>query len=325
MAMNRKAKLITTALGALCMALVPVSVLAAEVRQADVVTIAKEQKVTGNKYYMAGDVTIDGDVDGDVVVFANSLTITGKVTGSVIALANQVEINGAVGGSIRVISLGLHVRGDVGQDITGITGQLALGKEAHVHGIVAYGSSQVNLDGRIDGSRYDILRSRPVVSTADELYALAQSFLAWSLVGVILYSLQGYMGTESLYFSLRTRYLRHFGLGFAAVLFGGACIVFLLLSGIGRILGLCVLAGTMVCALLAVIDSAYALGRMLVFREQPLPNRVTLVFLVGNLILISVLRLPVIFILPLALIMASLGNRLRWFLSIITHERTVHE
>jgi hypothetical protein len=57
-----------------------------------------------NDAIVAGEaVTIDGDVDGDLLILAIDATINGKVTGSVLTTAQTVTVNGEIGGSLYTV------------------------------------------------------------------------------------------------------------------------------------------------------------------------------------------------------------------------------
>jgi len=57
-----------------------------------------------NDAIVAGEnVSIDGDVDGDLLILAIDATINGKVTGSVVTTAQTVTVNGEIGGSLYTV------------------------------------------------------------------------------------------------------------------------------------------------------------------------------------------------------------------------------
>jgi hypothetical protein len=60
--------------------------------------------VEENDAIVAGEtVSIDGDVDGDLLILAIDATINGKVTGSVITTSQTVTVNGEIGGSLYTV------------------------------------------------------------------------------------------------------------------------------------------------------------------------------------------------------------------------------
>jgi hypothetical protein len=60
--------------------------------------------VEENDAIVAGEtVSIDGDVDGDLLILALDATINGKVTGSVVTTSQTVTVNGEIGGSLYTV------------------------------------------------------------------------------------------------------------------------------------------------------------------------------------------------------------------------------
>lgn len=58
-------------------------------------------EVVDNDIVLSGDqVTIDGEVLGDVLAVSKQVTVNGKVQGSLIVLGEKIEIGGSVGGSV---------------------------------------------------------------------------------------------------------------------------------------------------------------------------------------------------------------------------------
>ena len=71
-----------------------------------------------NDAIVAGqDVSIDGDVNGDLLILAIDATINGSISGSVITTAQSVTINGEIGGSLYTVGRGLALTGH--QDASG--------------------------------------------------------------------------------------------------------------------------------------------------------------------------------------------------------------
>ena len=114
------------------------------------VTLAKGDNRTGT-YYAAGQtVTIDGDVDGDVVCAGQTVVVNGAVKGDVLCAGQQVTVNGAVSGSVRAAGQIVTVNGSVGRNITAGGQSFVLGSGAHVAGEVAVGGQTVAINGPVD-------------------------------------------------------------------------------------------------------------------------------------------------------------------------------
>jgi cytoskeletal protein CcmA (bactofilin family) len=140
-------KILGAAAAALAL-VVPVVALAAS---GDVnVTLAKGQTHTGT-YYAAGQtVSVDGDVNGDVVCAAQTVTINGAVNGDVLCAGQTVTVNGPVTGSVRVAGQTVNVNSTVGRNVTAAGQIVQLGSASHVTGEVALAGQNVTLDGPVD-------------------------------------------------------------------------------------------------------------------------------------------------------------------------------
>lgn len=134
----------------LCLAiLLPSAALAADAVTGNNVTLAKGDNRVGT-YYVAGQVlTVDGDVDGDVVCAGQTVTINGNVKGDVLCAAQSLTINGPVDGSVRAVGQLVNVNGAVGRNIT-VGGQnFTLGGNAKVGGEVTVGADSAVMNGEI--------------------------------------------------------------------------------------------------------------------------------------------------------------------------------
>lgn len=94
----------------------PVTVLAAEIRRGDTVTIAPDEVVQEDLYVFGSNVQIQGTVHGDVLAFARTVNISGTVDGDVLAAGGDMHISGQVGGSIRAAAGMLILSGPVKED-----------------------------------------------------------------------------------------------------------------------------------------------------------------------------------------------------------------
>lgn len=63
------------------------------------------------------NVTVEGDVNGDLMVFANKVLVMGNVEGNVYAMGNEVDVRGMVGKSLYAFGGTVTVRGEVVRDV----------------------------------------------------------------------------------------------------------------------------------------------------------------------------------------------------------------
>ncbi|MBI3963695.1 MAG: polymer-forming cytoskeletal protein [Candidatus Kerfeldbacteria bacterium] len=117
----------------------------------NVVTV-DESEVINRNYYAAGSiVTIDGDVNGDVIVAGSTINISGKVAGDVIAAGSTVSISGPVGGDVRVAASTVELTGTVARNLTVFASSFRMGKNADVGWSALLGVGSAELEGAIRG------------------------------------------------------------------------------------------------------------------------------------------------------------------------------
>lgn len=100
-------------------------------------TLAQDQTINNN-YLTAGNmVTIEGNVEGDLMAFGNQVEINGEVKGNIFSGASSVIINGKV---TRDVFVG--------------AGAVKIAKDAVVEGDLITGAGNINLLGEVKGSVY---------------------------------------------------------------------------------------------------------------------------------------------------------------------------
>ncbi len=129
----------------------PSAVNAAEVQHGHPsYTLAAGQTVDTDLIVVGADRTeIDGNVDGDLIVFSNSVTVNGHVTGDVLAFGQTIRLDGPVDGNVRVMCQTLSLDSTIGKNVSAWAGSIETDQKSSVGGSMMLGSGNADLDGRI--------------------------------------------------------------------------------------------------------------------------------------------------------------------------------
>ncbi len=128
---------------------IPSAALAATSMMGGDVTLPKGDNRVGT-YYAAGQtVTIDGNVDGDVICAGQTVIVNGSVNGDVICAGQEVTINGAVAGSVRAVGQAVTINSVVGRNVTTAGQTVTLGSASRVNGEMAVAGQSVTINGPV--------------------------------------------------------------------------------------------------------------------------------------------------------------------------------
>ena len=145
---------------------ISVPALAAETANSEFVIIRPDDVLEDDLYAGAIKVSIEGEIDGDLIAFAGEeIIIEGTVTGSVFAVAPQVTVNGSIGGSLRVVATSLTVNGDIGRDVVATAMNVELGKGSNVGGDVLVWAFNMESLGQIGENLEGTQRSLSLAGT----------------------------------------------------------------------------------------------------------------------------------------------------------------
>ncbi len=118
------------------------------------IVIPASETIHDNYVRTADSITIEGDVDGDVIVGAFDLTINGDVTGDVIAIAETIELNGDVAGNIRIAAEEVMINGAVGKNATLFVGSATFSNKATIGWSLAFWAGSISVQAPVGGSIY---------------------------------------------------------------------------------------------------------------------------------------------------------------------------
>jgi cytoskeletal protein CcmA (bactofilin family) len=127
------------------------SVIAAEYRAGDRVTVGADEQIAEDLYVAGGSAVIDGTVDGDLTVAAGDVHVRGTISGSVNVTGGNIAISGSVVGAVRSMGGNLTVSGDVGRDVVLTGGNAEILSDASIGGDVAGGAGNLRIDGAVGG------------------------------------------------------------------------------------------------------------------------------------------------------------------------------
>lgn len=126
--------------------------MAAETTSSEIVIIRPGNEIQDDLYAGALRVIVEGEIDGDLVVFAaEELVIEGTVTGSVTAVAPTVRVDGTIDGSLRVVGGDVRVGGEVGGDLVVAGFEVDLGTGSRIGGDVLAWVADLDAEGEIGG------------------------------------------------------------------------------------------------------------------------------------------------------------------------------
>ncbi len=157
--MKRFHLFVASGLAALALVLVPSVALGFSLKSGDNVTVAKGETHRGSLYAAGQNITIDGDVDGDVWCAGNTITVNGSVRGDVLCAGQTVTINGPVEGNVRVAAQTVGINGTVGRNVSVASQTFTLGSSARVTGEVATLSQVGTINGSVGRDLYGAMES----------------------------------------------------------------------------------------------------------------------------------------------------------------------
>ena len=117
---RRYSRWIVGAFAALCM--LTGTALAADMRSGESFRLAEGEVIADDLYVSAGEVIIDGRIEGDLIAAGGYIEINGEVLGDLIAAGGGVVINGWVEDDVRVAAGSITVAGMVGDDLIAAAG-----------------------------------------------------------------------------------------------------------------------------------------------------------------------------------------------------------
>jgi cytoskeletal protein CcmA (bactofilin family) len=164
-------RLLQTSLIITVLAALPGLALAFSARGGDTVTLAKGETHRGTLYAGGQSLTIDGDVDGDVVCAGNTVSIAGTVRGDVLCAAQSITVSGRVEGNVRVAGQTVTISGRTARNLWVAAQTFTFEPAAQAGGELALLAQTATLGGSIGRELYgtsELLKlNGPVAGTVD--------------------------------------------------------------------------------------------------------------------------------------------------------------
>src|SRR5215470_6659203 len=225
-------------------------------------TVRRSVRIAG------GDVTASAQVGRDLMAVGGTVTLSraARVAGDAWIAGAHVAVNGGIGKDLNVIGANIAVSATVEGDARLRGHWIAIGPETVIHGRLTYESdtpAAIDSRARIDGgvTREEWTAPRRAETAVHIMGVAAKILFALGLIAAgLLFILvfPGYSMNAARLIALRP--LASLGLGFALLIATPVAVVIAMVSMLGAILGLVVLAAYFISLLLAVLTAALFLG-----------------------------------------------------------------
>ncbi len=139
--------------------ILPLGVKAINWQTQEKIYIGSEETVDGNFYFLAENVKINGNINGDLIGFAKDLEINGRVEGDIIIVSSNFHFNGEVVGSLRGIADKGNINGMVGRNLNIIGTNIFISELGHIYWDALVLADNLDLRGKINGNLYASLNT----------------------------------------------------------------------------------------------------------------------------------------------------------------------
>ncbi|MDZ7586367.1 MAG: polymer-forming cytoskeletal protein [Patescibacteria group bacterium] len=91
---------------------------------------------------------LDGNIDGDVILFANEVTVNATISGDLIVFAGQADIQGSVRDNLRVVAGQVNLDAEINDDVSLVAGQIEINQNTKINHSFIAAASRVRFDGQ---------------------------------------------------------------------------------------------------------------------------------------------------------------------------------
>ena len=136
----------------LFMALCTVTVSGSTYEKGERIHISNLHCITEDFYGFAENITIDGQIDGDLALFCNNLKINGEIIGSVSSFSYVFSHTGNINRSLRSFSYSAEVSGYVGRSLLMAANTVTVKEGSVIEQDAQLFGSHIAMDGIINGT-----------------------------------------------------------------------------------------------------------------------------------------------------------------------------
>lgn len=148
-------------------------------------TLSAGQTVHTDLFAAGERIEIDGDVDGDFVVWAQTVVVNGHVKGDIICFGQELRVNGAVDGNVRSFTETTDINSTVGRNLMAWSKEITVENKASIAGTATVGSTDATFDGKIGGDVLGLIHSLEVNGQIDGNVTLRGDYLNVGSTGAI--------------------------------------------------------------------------------------------------------------------------------------------
>ncbi|MHB8831371.1 MAG: bactofilin family protein [Patescibacteria group bacterium] len=126
--------------------------LAAEFKSGQMVNISAADKINGDLYAAANDVSIDNNLPGDAFLAGSIIRVSGSVGQSLMAAGSMVNVMGPVGHALRVAGSQVTIGSTVEGDVMAAGGMVYILPSAVIKGDLYLASGSAIIEGKVMGN-----------------------------------------------------------------------------------------------------------------------------------------------------------------------------
>ncbi|MDD5342524.1 MAG: polymer-forming cytoskeletal protein [Patescibacteria group bacterium] len=116
------------------------------------VLVGSSEVINDNFVNFGEVITVDGQVNGDVILGGSDVTINGQVAGDVLIAAANVTISGEVLGNARIAASTVIIRGTIAKNATILANDLTFTEKGSIGWSLGYLAGSADLKGKVAGN-----------------------------------------------------------------------------------------------------------------------------------------------------------------------------